>query len=301
MTIDLLDHVERLKLQRLIAADVEVYSREALTEEPRTHLGASEIGDNCSAKLWGNFRWLKREDHSGRMLRLFKRGHYEEPHFISWLRGIGFDVREHDAEGKQFRIIGVNGHFGGSCDGMAMPPARYGLPGPLLLEFKTHNAKSFAKLAGKQDLTTGIRSNGEGVRVSKPKHYSQMCAYGRGFGLEFGLYVAGNKDNDELYFEIVPLDWRHADDLFRKAEAVISSQEQPAKISMVATYFECKYCHLSPICFKGEKPEKNCRSCKFAVPVENGQWNCSYLDMSYILNEVEIKIGCVNYEPIINA
>lgn len=308
--IDLADPVERFKLVRQIEADVDAYSIETLEEGHRNHLGASEIGHACTAKAWGAFRWLKKEKHSGRMLRLFKRGHFEEPKFIAILRGVGFEFHEFAADGKQFKISGCNGHFGGSLDGMAMAPVRYEIGKPMLVEFKTHNEKSFTKLAGSKDKITGARkfvTGTNGVRIAKPVHYSQMCAYGRSYSFEYALYLAINKDTDELFFEIAPLNWAHADDLYRKADFVIASQTQPPKIAQVETYFECKYCHLSAICFRGEVPEKNCRSCTFALPVAGGEWLCSFNESAHhgvearLLSPERIKTGCEVWRTIING
>lgn len=295
--IDLSDHIERRKIVSMIESDVEAYCRKASPAEHRSHLGASVIGDPCAAKAWNSFRWLKLEQHQGRMRRLFERGHLEESRFVKILKGIGFDVREFADDRKQFRVSGINGHFGGSLDGMAMPPARYSIDGPILLEFKTHNDKSFKAL--KKD----------GVRIAKPVHFAQMSAYGRAYSFRYGLYVAVNKDTDELHFEIIPLDWTLADDLFRKAEDIISSQSQPAKIAQTETYFACKYCHFSGVCFRGELPEKNCRSCKFAVPVEGGNWECVnpyFVEQREpftrdVLSAERIATGCDHWQAIINA
>lgn len=310
--IDLSDDIERRKIVSMIEADVEAYCREAFPSEHRNHLGASEIGNPCMAKAWGKFRWLKLEQHSGQMRRLFERGHLEESRFVKILRGIGFDVREVADDEKQFRISGANGHFGGSLDGMAKFPPRYGIDENLVIvnEFKTHSDKSFTKLAGSRDKITGKRkfvTGTHGVRISKPVHFAQMCSYGRAYGFQYALYVAVNKDTDELHFEIVLLDFNYADDLFRKAQEVVESQEQPSKIAQTETYFECKYCHLSGICFRGEAPEKNCRSCVHAYPVANGNWICNVPvepigeGADKTLTADRIKSGCDSWRAIINA
>lgn len=309
--LDLSDHIERRKLVARIEADVDAYCREAFPAEHRKHLGASVIADPCEAKAWNAFRWLKLEQHSGRMRRLFERGHLEESRFVAILRGVGFEVKEFADDGKtQFRISGVDGHFGGSLDAMAKAPARYEISDDIILlnEFKTHGEKSFAKLAGPKRKWPDERprEGGQGVRVSKPVHYGQMCSYGRAYGFRYGLYVAVNKDTDELYFEIVELNWLHADDLFRKAENIIRSPVQPTKIAQTETYLGCKMCHFSPICWRGEVPEKNCRSCAFALPIENGQWQCNN-DADCIpasenpLPEARIATGCDAWKAIINA
>jgi hypothetical protein len=49
--------------------------------------------------------------------------------------------------------------------------------------------------------------------------------------LKYGLYCAVNKNTDELYFEIVELDWTHGVNLYERAGRVIFSQTPPPKIS----------------------------------------------------------------------
>jgi hypothetical protein len=279
MTIDLTDHFQRVRLTRQIAEDIEAYSVKAFQEDPRTHLGASIIGDSCTAKSWNVFRWLKAEQFSGRMYRLFNRGHGEEHRIVRWLRGIGFEIHEVDPQTQnQFRISASKGHFGGSLDGIARAPSHYNLPHDLILvtEFKTHSEDSFTKLAGKLNKATYIRSNPTGVQLAKPMHFRQMSVYGRACGYKYGLYVAVNKNTDEIYLEIVELDWHIADDLFRKADQVIFSQERPSKIANSETFSDCKYCNFKGLCHGNEVPDKNCRSCVNAFPIDNGQWVCKH-------------------------
>ena len=282
MSINLYDHLERKKLVLQMQTDIDQFCRKEFADDPRTHLGASIIGNDCQAYAWNTFRWLKFQEFDGRMLRLFNRGHEEEARFVRWLVGIGFEVREIDPETqKQFRISGAKGHFGGSLDAMMKPPERYNIPAELLIwlgEFKTHNEKSFAKLAGPKNHYTKaseMRVGGEGVVKSKPQHYKQMCSYGRAYNFKFGLYCAVNKDTDELYFEIVELDFLEADDLFRKAENIVFSQTRPAKIAQTESFFDCKFCDFVGICHRSDVPTINCRSCKNASAVENGEWFCA--------------------------
>jgi hypothetical protein len=299
---DLSFQTERERLAAMIAADVETESVEAFREpEPRWHLGASVIGDSCERKAWNAFRWLKAEAINGRQYRLLNRGHLEEPRFIARLRGIGFEIFEFDADGKQYRISGHKGHYGGSLDGVAIAPARFNLPGPLLVEFKTHKEKSFTKLAGKQigkhPLLIRDKATAEGVRKSKPVHYSQMCQYGQVYQLPYGLYCAVNKDTDELYFEIVALDWNVGTAMYEKAGRVIFSQTPPPKISNSPAFHECKYlCPFPMICHYAGKPEVNCRSCEHAYPVEDGEWYCRVHERN--LTREEVKVGCPQWRAI---
>lgn len=281
---------DRTRLVARIQHDIDQACREEFAEDPRTHLGASIIGHDCAAYSWNVFRWLKFEKFDGRMLRLFNRGHEEEARFIRWLKLAGFEVYDVDPEtGKQFRIVGSKGHFGGSLDSILKAPARYNIRNLLywLGEFKTHNEKSFAKL--KKD----------GVAKSKPQHFKQMCSYGRAYQFKYGLYCAVNKNTDELYFEIVVLDYRQADDLFRKADDIVFSRIRPPKIAQVATYFECKYCDFSGLCHDGQVPTKNCRSCKHAVPIDNAEWFCElYSPERGPLPKEFIPEGCDDWRAV---
>jgi hypothetical protein len=306
MTPDLSNHIARMQLVARIQADVNTFCQREFFEDPRTHLGASIIGHPCTAYAWNVFRWLRFEVFSGTQLRLFNRGHTEEARFVRWLTGIGFIVSEINPEtGKQYRIIGAKGHFGGSLDGLAIAPERYGLGDEvLLIEFKTHSEKNFTKLAGPKpawrDLQAGkLRTGGEGVARSKPMHVRQMNSYGRAYGLKYGLYCAVNKDTDELYFEIVPLDYLQADDLFRKAEGVVFAREQPTKIAHTDAFHECKICDFAGICHRGEVPTKNCRSCRHAVPIEDAKWWCElYSASNGPLPDHIIPVGCDSYARI---
>lgn len=265
MQFDLTTEAGRKRLANIIHADVEAATSAHFAEGFRRHLGASIIGHECARYLWFNFHWVAAEKVAGRMRRLWNRGHLEEPRMIAWLRLIGFAVHEydHEADGEtQYRIEGAKGHFGGSLDSIAFAPERYGLGNtPLLPEYKTHNDKSF----------NDLKKNG--VAKSKPQHVKQMTAYGRAYNISYGLYCAVNKNTDELYYEIVALDWGQADDLFRKAEYIIFSDFVP-RISEHPTFFKCKMCSMVGVCHLGEKPEVNCRSCVHAKPVEDKQWWC---------------------------
>lgn len=285
--LNLSNPADREKLEQLLADDVELFCQSYYEQGHRNHLGASELGENCWRKLWYSFRWVKLERHSGRMLRLFNVGHSAEPRFITYLRGIGFEVREFDENGKQFRISGAMGHYGGSLDGMCKAPERYQLETDLVLlnEFKTNNTgKGYSDV---EDL---------GLAKAKPKHFAQMSQYGYARGLRYGLYMIENKNDSDITFKIVELDWNLGRELAKKAEQIIFAKEPPPRISENPSMFDCKFCNYSGICHRGEMPEKNCRSCRNAVPTENAMWGC--LHYNTLIPEDFIKTGCNDWNPI---
>jgi len=255
----------------------------------RKHLGASLIGKQCARELWYSFHWVKVPTHAAQLLRLFNRGHLEEARFIALLKAAGLQVWSESPEGKQFKVQGCDGHFGGSIDSVVL-----GIPEapdtPYLAEFKTHSTKSF----------TNLKSNG--VKEAKWEHYVQMQIYMGGLALAGALYLAVNKDTDEIYAEIVAFDNETYSRYMQRASSIISSDEPPSRMhGSSPTWFQCKYCTYYTMCHYFELPIENCRTCSHSTPAKEGRWECikgqsitnfercdKYIWNPSILNEVEV-------------
>lgn len=287
-TFNLEDAANRKLLATRLLSDIDAYCAAAYNDGPRTHLGASKIAHACSRALWYSFRWVDHAQHSGRKQRLFNRGHATEPRMIEWLRGIGCEVFALDNNGEQYRVTGIaGGHFGGSLDGVNKLPQQYQIAQPFLLEFKTNKTGSDFKKLQK-----------EGVKIAKPVHYGQMCVYGKNYNLPFCLYMCIDKNTDELYIEVVKLDFKHAEQLERKAHIIIHADVPPQKLSESATYQECKnFCDFKEVCHEGKQIMRNCRSCIKSRPVENKEWFCTYHQAN--IPKQYIPMACDNYEPIV--
>ena len=258
-------------LAKRILEEIDEYCVRTYDGGHRSHLGASLIGRECRRYLWYVFRWCLHEKTTGRQQRLFNRGHREEARFIEWLEGIGFKVWfENRDEGPnekgefpQYRISDVMGHFGGSLDGIAVLPERYGIAEPVLLEFKTNGTGAgFNKLAD------------DGMPIAKPEHFAQTSTYGKKYNFRYCVYLNINKNDDSLHIEVVKLNHNLGEQMIMKAEQIIMSQTAPARLSDNPTFHKCGYCHMKEVCHKGAVVEVNCRSCAFARPVENAEWFC---------------------------
>jgi hypothetical protein len=218
------------------------------------------------------------------MLRLFARGHREEAVFGSLLRRIGCDAWLEE-DGKQYKCSDVEGHFGGSLDGVLKKVPDIPLNAPCLAEFKTHGDKSYKALLK------------DGLVASKYQHYVQMQIYMHKKNLEYGLYCAVNKNDDSLFMEIVRLDRSVGEQFINRSRDIIYAKRTPKRLSESPGYYKCKFCDYSDIChFPKAQAEKNCRTCEHSFPVKDGKWDCAAKALE-ISKELMVK-GCEFHEFI---
>ena len=255
----------------------------------RPHLGASLIGHACERFLWLTFRWVDAKKFDGRMLRLFETGQLEEARLVRNLRRIGVEVHEVTPDGGQWRVSALGGHFGGSMDGAAVgipeaPKAWH------VLEFKTHNDKSFSALLK------------DGVQKAKPQHYAQMQTYMGLTGMERALYMAVNKNDDTVYTERVEFDPVEFAKLMARAERVINAAEPPLKCSNDPSWYVCKMCDFHSHCHGEKVPAVNCRTCAHSTPEMDGdaRWSCKeYGDIGLIAQRESHRCASHRYIPIL--
>ncbi len=246
---------------------------------PRAHLGASLISRACEREAWLSFRWASYPDYDGRILRLFDRGKREEPVFIRDLRDAGAEVHDVDpATGKQFSFAEFGGHVGGSTDGAAIglveAPKTWHV-----LEFKTHNAASFAALRK------------DGVAKTHPDHVGQMQLYMGWSGMTRALYLAVCKDTDELYAERLQFDRAAFESLREKARRVVFAKEPLPRLSDSPAFYKCKLCMFHDVCHGLAFSRRNCRTCAFSTPREDGAWYCERRQQALALDDQSNACG----------
>lgn len=334
---------ERKELEKEILKQVDKHCVETMTDDLRTHLGASSIGHECSRYLYLSFRWFFDPNFDGRQLRLFNRGDREEAVFRNWLTNIGFEIQdkkepyllyhpESDSymtakteeelflyqeraslEGADLLVVnseemhrlqaeieGIEltpqtikfsaclGHFGGSCDGQGNFPKFLNINAKLGFEFKTSG--------------TGAGFNNtrsKGVALEKEMHYAQMQTYGKYFNWEYCLYGMVNKNDDDMFFEIIPMNHNIGEEMLAKAERIIFATKAPEKLSPNPTFYKCKMCSAKEVCQNNAKPLVNCRTCVHSKPVEQAGWYCAVNSPGNgnIPKHIQ-KVGCPDYKAI---
>jgi hypothetical protein len=244
----------------------------------RGYNGMSTIGDSCGRKLQYNMYLASGEGSIDRRIsRLFNVGHAFEDTIIDILNDLDIQVY-----GRQDSYRDQHEMWFGHSDGFLTHEGK-----SYLLEMKTHNDKSFKALQK------------SGVKTSKSTHYDQMQMY-MGYGeYEQGIYIAYNKNDSDLYFELVKFDEKRFNDLKIKSEAIIASDVLLPRIgNNSASWFECKFCDHINVCFNRELPDKNCRTCHWAEVTAGNKWACTYgrTEIGDLpLKFEEQKAGCDNH------
>lgn len=279
----------REMLAKKIVDSIDAWSLQTYKDDFRWHLGASIIGRPCDRYLYGVFHWWKKNTADGRSLRLFHRGHEEEKQMNALLTGIGFNVQPLDpATGKQWRVSFLNGHFGGSSDGVIQFPVSWNIPGDFIPEYKTSGTGAKFNNLAKEG----------GIEKNKEEHFVQQSLYGYGRKIGHGVYLAVNKNDDSLYCEVTKLSVEKAEAAIRRAENIITTDYVPAMMpGAKATYFQCKMCPFHAVCHEGESVAKNCRSCVHSTPVAKSEWRCT--KYGHDIPREFVETGCDEYKALI--
>ncbi len=257
-------------------------------QSPRKYLGASDIGEPCSRKLFYKFRWVGDAKFEGRMLRLFQRGDDAEVEFRGILRTAGFQVfvpyKDYLDGESDFQFTDCEKHFCGTCDGVGLEPGGE----HLLLEFKTYKEET------KDRPSPAFRAlQKRGVREVSPKHWFQIQTYLGELGLTTALYCAVCKNTSELYFEYVDFDRIQFESVLNKAERIINAVAPPERISDNPKSYNCSYCSFRSICHENQPipPSlRSCRNCAYASPGPSGSWLCA--------KDNPFGELCLSYKPV---
>ncbi|MCC7253832.1 oxidoreductase [Hyphomicrobium sp.] len=249
------------------------------------------IGEECERKLWYALRWAApAEQITGQKQRLFGTGLREEERLIEDLRAAGVRVEATDpANGQQFRVELADGWLRGKIDGRAegVPEA----PATMhVLECKSHNERSF------KELVKHAPPKGEGLRKAKPEHFAQCQTYMLALGLTRGLYLAVNKNTDELYAERLVFDAAFAIALESKATRIARTDRAPARLHddvKSKAAFACAWCPALGLCHEGQFARVNCRTCLHAQLEAGAEVRCALSGQLRSYNEQQV--GCASH------
>ena len=217
-------------------------------QSKRRYLGASSLGDPCSRKL--QYRYMNQDvdegkEFSAQTLRIFGLGHVIEDMMIMYFRDAGFDLRT-EKGGEQFGFETANGEVKGHIDGVICGGPLH-MRYPMLWECKSASERKFNEFVRK------------GVAESNPVYAAQVALYQAYMNLTENpaLFTVVNKNNCEIYYELVPFDKVLAQKTSDKAVEILTAVKHNEILPRVAAnsdYFLCKRCEFRSSCWK--KPEQ---------------------------------------------
>ena len=172
------------RFEALIDAGLQVREQQ---QARRQYLGASRLGVACERQLQYEYAQAPVDPDkafSGRILRIFERGHRIEDAMVDWLRAAGFILKTEGKDGQQFGFSVADGKLQGHCDGVFVGGPE-GFAYPALWENKCVGAKAFRDLQK------------SGLAVAKPIYHAQVAVYQAYLGLHEhpAIFTAVNADS----------------------------------------------------------------------------------------------------------
>lgn len=237
---------------------------------PRPYLGASQIGDPCSRKLWYSFRHATPIKFDAATLKRFEDGHHGEDVQAARLRLVeGIQLSTAAEDGRQWGISDHEGHFRGHCDGfikgLLQAPKT-----PHIWEHKQVGEAKFKKLAKlKQE-----KGEKEALAHWDEIYYAQAQVYMHKFELTRHYLTCATPGGRETLSVRTDYNQAHAEAFIQKAKDIIVSDQPPTRLSEDPTHWLCKWCDHHSICHDITPEVASCRTCRMAYPDRGGKWGC---------------------------
>ena len=229
---------------------IEALLDEALESEhqassQRDYLGASRLGAACERQLQYEYAKAPMDTDkafTGRLLRIFERGHRTEDMVMRWLRLAGFILKTEDANGHQFGFSLAGGRLRGHVDGVLVAGPE-GFSYPALWENKCLGSKAWREVQKHK------------LAIAKPVYAAQVALYQSYLGLHEhpALFTAVNADTMEIYAELIPFDGGLAQRMSDRGARVIQATELGELLPRSfndSTHFECKFCAWAERCWR---------------------------------------------------
>jgi hypothetical protein len=217
-----------------------------IAEPPRAYnISPSSVGDECLRRVQYQTTRVEGSPPSGKLLRIFARGHIFEDYVAKLMRDAGFDLRvTSPKDGRQYGFQLAKGQIRGRLDGIIMDgPYLPGLLYPCIWECKALGAKGFASCVAK------------GITEAYPKYAAQGYLYQAYMELEHPeLYSVLNADTMELHHEPVPFDEERAQWASDRAVQILEANrcgELLPRAGSDPEKYPCKFCDFRDHCHDG--------------------------------------------------
>lgn len=217
---------------------------EKAIEKSRPYLGASEIGQECSRRIWYNYNNYKAKPIEWQGCMAIECGHRSEAVVAGLLRGVdGIELYTEDENGNQYGFSDFDGRFKGHYDGVIK-----GLPqAPTVFhtwEHKDAGDKKFKEFVAAK-LKFGEK---DALKNWNYIYYIQAQLYMHYEGLTrhyLTVSLSGVRDLQSCRTEY---NKDVAEAHINKAKRIIDAKLPPARISDKPDYYMCRFCPFSEVC-----------------------------------------------------
>jgi hypothetical protein len=231
----------------------------------RSYIGASIIGNDCTAYLHLSMRGFPENTPPPKLLRIFNVGHALEDMVVADLKkNGGYGVSEVDElTGDQYEYTALGDHVVCHLDGIIYVDEE-----PCVLEIKTMNKSKFNAFEKK------------GVKVSHPNYFAQCMLAMHLSKLEKSYLLAICKDDCRYHVQIIEYDEFEVAALRQKISQAVS---EPERIAQTDSDWRCRGCFKRTSCWHPSeiKPKPSCNLCEHGMPDMYGQskqWYCHHHD-----------------------
>lgn len=199
--------------------------------QPRTHIGASQIGHACDRRIWLDYHEEAQEEITPRGRRIFRVGKLLEElireelerldmvHIQDWQVPLSDPPLKGEADG----IIKIKGE------------------GSFILEIKSMNERGFKEILKK------------GCQQTHFQYWAQCQAYMGMSGLKEAILLVMNKNDQRLFAEKIPYDDRLYLALLEKTQRIMNASTIPKGFTLFEKpNFVCSWCPYREKCWEGK-------------------------------------------------
>lgn len=198
-------------------------------EPPRNYIGASSIGHRCERKIWYDLH--QKKEISPRLQRIFDIGHALEEVMKQWLDEAGLLVKD---SGYRY-VCKEFPHLSGHIDCLIEVDGE-----TYVCDIKTCKHSVFRQVVK------------NGVKKEFETYYAQLQCYMGMSELSHAVLFVLDKDNADLFAEVVTFDPVYYEGLIYKAKKIWSTPAIPPKINKSPMFFVCQMCSHKMVCHSGD-------------------------------------------------
>ena len=196
-------------------------------DAPRNYIGASSIGSDCLRQIWYEYTGAECSAVPNKLRRTWDIGKHLEGLVLEWIKNAGIELLDYQVKFSD----NILSYFQGSCDAIMLNQDG-------ILEIKTAKDASFKVF---------VR---DGCRKWNPKYYAQLQAYMGMSGITSAYILVLNKDNSDLFDELVKFDAEFYEKLKEKARLIHEAKSPPPRINGSPMFYFCKMCKFNKVCHK---------------------------------------------------